>query len=103
MTGAKLRGLGERNDQIQTSRRFRNTFNSAEAHGIDGREVAVRPWSAACMPDQGPSVCDEPTRFRGTIGDHAGKNASLSPELNARHRNGGDKPYIDWPANMILG
>ena len=75
----------------------------AEAHGIDGREVAVRPWSAACMPDQGPSVCDEPTWFRGTIGDHAGKNASLSPELNARHRNGGDKPYIDWPANMILG
>jgi hypothetical protein len=32
----------------------------AQAHGIGGREVAAPPWSAACMTDQGPSVCGEP-------------------------------------------
>jgi hypothetical protein len=75
----------------------------AEARGIDGREVAVRPWSAACMPNQGPSVCGEPTRFHGPIGYHAGKNTALSPEFNARHRNGGYESPVDWPANLILG
>jgi hypothetical protein len=74
-----------------------------DAHGIDGREAAVRPWNIACMPDQGPGVCGESTWFRGTIGDHAGKNTALSPELNAPLKNGGDEPHIDWPANMILG
>ncbi len=75
----------------------------AEARGIDSREIAVRPWSAAYMPDQGPGVCGEPTWFHGTTGDHGGKNTALSPEFNARHRNGRDEPHIDWPFNMIPG
>jgi hypothetical protein len=75
----------------------------AQAHGIGGREVAAPPWSAACMTDQGPSVCGEPMRVYGTIGDQAGKGTALSPELNAPRRNGGDRPHVDWPANMILG
>ncbi len=73
----------------------------AQAHGIGGREVAAPPWSAACMTDQGPSVCGEPMWVYGTIGDHAG--TALSPEPNVPHRNEGYKPHIDWPANMILG
>jgi hypothetical protein len=75
----------------------------AQAHGIGGREVAAPAWSAACMTDQGPSVCGEPMWVYGTIGDQAGKETALSPELNAPHRNGGDRPHVDWPANMILG
>jgi hypothetical protein len=55
----------------------------AQAHGIGGREVAAPPWSAACMTDQGPSVCGEPMWVYGTIGDQAGKETALSPELNA--------------------
>ena len=31
-----------------------------QANGIEGREVAAPPWSAACMTDQGPSQCGEP-------------------------------------------
>jgi hypothetical protein len=31
-----------------------------QAYGINGREVAAPPWSAACMTDHGPSQCDEP-------------------------------------------
>jgi hypothetical protein len=54
------------------------------------------------MTDQGPSVCGEPMWVYGTIGDQAGKETGLSPELNAPHRNGGDRPHVDWPANMIL-
>jgi hypothetical protein len=75
----------------------------AQAHGIDGREVAAPPWSAACMTDQGPSVCGEPMWVYGPIGDHAGKKTALSPELKAPHRNGVDKPHVNWPANLILG
>jgi hypothetical protein len=74
-----------------------------QANRIYGREVAAPPWSAACMTDQGPSVCGEPMWVYDTIGDHAGKKTALSPELNAPHRKGGDKPHVDWPANMILG
>jgi hypothetical protein len=77
--------------------------SEAEANGIGGREVAAPPWSAACMTDQGPSACGEPMWVYGTIGEHAGKRTGLSPELNAPHRNWGDKPHVDWPANMILG
>ena len=46
----------------------------AQAHGIGGREVAAPPWSAACMTDQGPSVCGEPMWIYG------------APEPHARHR-----------------
>ena len=31
----------------------------ARANRIEGREVAARPWSAACMTDHGPSLCAE--------------------------------------------
>jgi hypothetical protein len=30
------------------------------AFGIEGREVAAPPWSAACMTVRGPGQCDEP-------------------------------------------
>ncbi|MFB9268512.1 hypothetical protein ACFFWD_36245 [Bradyrhizobium erythrophlei] len=33
---------------------------TAQAHGIEGRQIAAPPWSAACMTDHGPSECGEP-------------------------------------------
>jgi hypothetical protein len=74
-----------------------------QARGIEGREVAAPPWSAACMTDHGPSVCGEPMWVYGARGGHAGKKNALSPEVDAPHWNGGDKTYHDWPANMMLG
>jgi hypothetical protein len=44
-------------------------------HGIEGREVAAPPWSAACTTDQGPSECGEPMWIYG------------SPDAPARYRN----------------
>lgn len=38
----------------------------SHVHGIDGREVAAPPWSAACMTDHGPSQCDEPMWIYGS-------------------------------------
>jgi len=32
----------------------------AQTYGIEGREIAAPPWSAACMTDHGPSECGEP-------------------------------------------
>ena len=43
--------------------------------GIEGREVAAPPWSAACMTDQGPSECGESMWIYG------------SPDALARYRN----------------
>jgi hypothetical protein len=40
----------------------------AQARGIEGREVAAPPWSAACVTDQGPSQCDEPMWIYGSRG-----------------------------------
>jgi hypothetical protein len=74
-----------------------------QASGIEGREVAAPPWSAACMTDHGPSVCNEPMWVYGPRGGHAGRKNSLSPEVDAPHWNGGNKTHNDWPANMILG
>jgi hypothetical protein len=37
-----------------------------QASGIEGREVAAPPWSAACMTDHGPSQCDEPMWVYGS-------------------------------------
>ena len=37
-----------------------------QAYGIQGREVAAPPWSAACMSDQGPRQCDEPMWVYGS-------------------------------------
>lgn len=50
----------------------------AQAHGIEGHEVVAPPWSAACMTDQGPSVCGEPMWVYDTIGDHVRKKTALS-------------------------
>jgi hypothetical protein len=35
-------------------------------HGIEGREVAAPPWSAACVTDQSPSQCGEPMWIYGS-------------------------------------
>jgi hypothetical protein len=42
------------------------------AYGLEGREVAAPPWSAACMTDHGPSECGEPMWVYGTRGTMAG-------------------------------
>jgi hypothetical protein len=39
-----------------------------QTYGIEGREVAAPPWSAACMTDHGPSQCDEPMWVYGSPG-----------------------------------
>ena len=39
-----------------------------QASGIEGREVAAPPWSAACVNDQGPSQCGEPMWIYGSRG-----------------------------------
>jgi hypothetical protein len=41
---------------------------SPQAFGIEGREVAAPPSSAACMTDHGPSQCDEPMWVYGSPG-----------------------------------
>jgi hypothetical protein len=39
-----------------------------QGNGIEGREVAAPPSSAACMTDHGPSQCDEPMWVYGSSG-----------------------------------
>lgn len=66
----------------------------AQAHVVGGREVAAPPWSAACMTDQGPSVCGEPMWVYGAIDDQVGKEAPR--HLNSmRHTEMGDRYYGD--------
>ena len=36
------------------------------ADGIEGRQIAAPPWSAACMTDHGPSECGEPMWIYGS-------------------------------------
>ena len=48
--------------QARTSR----TSGQPPAYGVEGREVAAPPWSAACMTDHGPSQCDEPMWIYGS-------------------------------------
>jgi hypothetical protein len=74
---------------------------AARANGIEGREVAAPPWSAACVTDHGPSPCGELVCVYSAGGGH--KKHALSPEIDAPHRNGAIKTHDDWPANMILG
>jgi hypothetical protein len=40
-----------------------------QVSGIEGREVAAPPWSAACMTDHGPSECGEPMWVYGRRGE----------------------------------
>ena len=61
------------------------TQAQTQTHGIEGREVAAPPWSAACMTDHGPSVCGEPMWVYGARGSHAGKKNALSPEVDTPH------------------
>jgi hypothetical protein len=37
-----------------------------QAYGMEGRQVAAPPWSAACMTDHGPSECGEPMWIYGS-------------------------------------
>jgi predicted secreted Zn-dependent protease len=37
-----------------------------QAYGIEGREIAVPSWSAACMTYHGPSECGEPMWVYGS-------------------------------------
>ena len=73
----------------------------ARANRIEGREIAARPWSAACMTDHGPSLCAELACVYGAGRGH--KKNALSPEIDAPRRSGANKTHDDWPANMILG
>ena len=43
----------------------------AQTYGIEGREIAARSWSAACMTDHGPSECGEPMWIYGNSEAHA--------------------------------
>jgi hypothetical protein len=45
--------------------RINKSGERAQAHRIEGREVAAPPWSAACMTDHGPSECGEPMWIYG--------------------------------------
>jgi len=72
----------------------------ARANRIEGREVAARPWSAACMTDHGPSLCAGLIFVYSADGGH--KNNALSPEIDAPRRGGANKTHDDWSANMIL-
>jgi len=39
-------------------------------YGIEGREIAAPPWSAACMTDHGPSECGQTMWIYGNIDVH---------------------------------
>jgi len=45
--------------------RMRKGVARTQAYGIEGREIAAPPWSAACMTDHGPSGCGEPMWIYG--------------------------------------
>ena len=36
--------------------RMRKGVARTQAYGIEGREIAAPPWSAACMTDHGPKA-----------------------------------------------
>ena len=48
--------------------RVNESRSPSTVYGIQGREVAAPPWSAACMTDHGPSQCDEPMWIYGSPG-----------------------------------
>jgi hypothetical protein len=78
------------------------TATHAQAHGIEGREVAARRWSAACMTGPSPGVCGESMRVHGARNSPAGKTTA-SHGVDAPHWNSGGQTHDDWPANMIQG
>jgi hypothetical protein len=60
---------------VTVQARARESSIPPQTSGIEGREVAAPPWSAACMTDHGPSECDEPMWVYG------------SPRALARYKN----------------
>jgi hypothetical protein len=46
--------------------RTHKSVTRAQTYRIEGRQIAAPPWSAACMPDHGPSECDEPMWIYGS-------------------------------------
>jgi hypothetical protein len=46
--------------------RTHKSITPAQTYGIEGREIAAPPWSAACMTDHGPSECGEPMWIYGS-------------------------------------
>jgi hypothetical protein len=46
--------------------RTHKSVTRAHTYGIEGREIAAPPWSAACMTDHGPSECGEPMWIYGS-------------------------------------
>jgi hypothetical protein len=42
----------------------------AQLSGIEGREIAAPPWSAACMTNHGPRECGEPMWIYGSSDAH---------------------------------
>src|SRR5216684_8456246 len=46
--------------------RTHKSVTRTQTYGIEGREIAAPPWSAACMTDHGPSECGEPMWIYGT-------------------------------------
>ena len=51
--------------------RTHKNVTRAQRYGIEGREIAAPPWSAACMTDHGPSECGEPMWIYGSRDAHA--------------------------------
>jgi hypothetical protein len=51
--------------------RTHKSVTRAHTYGIEGREIAAPPWSAACMTDHGPSECGEPMWIYRSSDAHA--------------------------------
>jgi len=59
---ASNRGVGRAAGRARTN----DSGVHPQAYGIEGRQVAAPPWSAACMTDHGPSECGEPMWVYGS-------------------------------------
>ena len=46
--------------------RTHKSVTRVQPYGIEGRQIAAPPWSAACMTDHGPSECGEPMWVYGS-------------------------------------
>lgn len=56
--------------------RTHKSVTRAQTYGIEGRQIAAPPWSAACMTDHGPSECGEPMWIYGS-------RSEIAPYRNA--------------------
>ena len=55
----------------------------AQTYGIEAREIAAPPWSAACMTDHGPSECGEPMWIYRSSDAHARYRSAFSGQHRA--------------------